>query len=99
MTTQELKQQARKEFVYLFGYEISEVQKEYPKYLSHDPDICKFMDSLIDRTIQATEERIVEKCQKEMYKSLEEVCQYKINGQQMFVNKNDVKVWIKSLEN
>lgn len=61
MTPEEIKQQARKEFVHLFGYEISEVQKEYPKYLSHDPDICKFIDSLIDRAVQATEERIVNK--------------------------------------
>ena len=40
---------------------------------------------------------VVEACQKEMYEALEEVAQYTIDGNKMFVNKNDIKVWIKAL--
>lgn len=45
------------------------------------------------------ETEIIKKCQEEMYKALEEVAQYTIDGQKMFVNKHDIKVWIKALEN
>ena len=37
------------EFEHLFGYEIREVQKEFPGYLSHDPDIKNFISDLLKK--------------------------------------------------
>jgi len=36
-----------KEFDELFGYEIKEVQKKFPNYLSHNPDIKQFIKGLL----------------------------------------------------
>ncbi len=52
------KEQWEKEFDKLFGYEIKEVQKEYPNYLSHKPDIKQFIKSLLKaKSIKLLKER------------------------------------------
>jgi hypothetical protein len=54
MDTNQLKEQARKEFELTIGItSISETAEEHKKRVE------KFIDSLIDRTVQMTEERII----------------------------------------
>ena len=54
MDTNQLKEQARKEFELTIGItSISETAEEHKKRVE------KFIDSLIDRTVQMTEERFV----------------------------------------
>lgn len=61
MTTEAIKQQAHKEFEERFPYGVCHYDA-----LSQSPDtsVKSFIDSLIDKTVQMTEERIVESVKK-----------------------------------
>jgi hypothetical protein len=60
MTTQELKQQAREEFEMRFCKIVKEGDITEYILLEKNPLILKdFLDSIIDKTVQQTEERIV----------------------------------------
>ena len=66
---EEIKQKAKEEnweveFDHLFGYEIKEVQKEFPRYLSHDPNIKDFIKSTLSQALEKREKELWEEYEK-----------------------------------
>lgn len=62
-------EEMKKRFDEKFGYEISEMRKEYKSYLSKPEDITFFIQSEINLAVSKERERVVEEIKRTIKKS------------------------------